>query len=958
MSTVSRITTWWKAVTRPARFQHDVADELAFHIETYADDLMRRGLSRDEALRRARVELGGVAAQSENCRAAWGTRAWDELRADIRYALRMLGRSPGFAAIAIVSLALGIGANTVIFTITRGILLDRLAVPHPEELRLFAWTQGDKGAVHDSWGYFDKTPSGRTLSTSFSYPVYEELRRRNRTIEDVFAFKNFGRLTATVDKNAEAVTSELVSGNYYHALQVIPALGRPILESDDAAPGREPVIVISDGYWSRRFGRSPSVIGKTIQLNSTSVTIIGVNPPGFTGAYSVQNSPDIFLPFSMQPIVAPKWKASLLEDKELWWVLVMGRLKSGVSTESARAAFDVVLNDAVRSTTTVGKDGEIPRLELEDGSRGQNDAGERWAKPVHVLMLLAGFVLLLACANLANLLLARAGARQREMSVRLALGAGRGRILRRMFTEALLLSLAGGAAGLVLGYLGRNFIPRLLAPAWKASPFRAHFDWKIFAFTAAVSVLTGLLFGLAPAWQSTRAQVSSGLKNNAQTSTQRTRNLTGKAIVVVQVSLSMLLLVGAGLFARTLRNLDNGHLGFRPENVLLFEIQPPRTHYPYPRDIALYHELEERLAIPGVDSVTLSYVPLLSGSVSTRGFARQDQSRKEKDSQIANVHQVGEHFFSTLGIPILAGRGFNATDTETSRKVTVVNQQMVKKFFPDTNPIGKTILSNEERMEVIGISGDAKYGSLRQDPPPTFYLPYRQLSETKWIDGMTFEVRTRIKPEAMIPALRSAVQSVDKDLPLLDIRTQEEQIADNAKQERLFASLTGGFGVLALILSCIGIYGIMAYAVSRRINEIGIRMALGAQSGKVLGMVLGEASWLTLMGVGAGLMVAIGMGRFVASMLYGLKPYDPLTPRWGRASAHRRRARRQLVSSAPRRPHRSHPGTSSRMTSPSIAGAIPRSPWCKVKGGNATAGRLRATKLGWAQASWQLVGKS
>jgi predicted permease len=878
MSLRSRIATWWKAVRRPEQFSDEIEDELRFHIEAYATDLMRSGLPREEAFRRARAELGGLAAQKEDCREAWGTRTWDELCSDLRYATRMLSKSPGFTAIAIGSLALGIGANTIIFTVTKAILLDRLAVPHPEELRLFALTQGDKGVVHSSWGYFDQTPDGKMLSTSFSYPVYQQLRKHNTALKDIFAFKNYGRLTATIDDKAEVVDSEMVSGNYYRALGVHPILGRPIVDTDDAAPGSGPVLLISYGYWTRRFSRSLDVIGKKIEVNSAPMTIIGVNPPDFTGVFGAQSSPDVFLPFSMQPIAAPKFGSSLLTDTNLWWVMMMGRIKSGVSTEAAQSKLDADLNGAVRATLTVGKDEEIPRLILENGSRGQNEAGGQFAKPIYVLMSLAGFVLLLACANLANLLLARASSRQREMSVRLALGAGRARILRQMLTESLLLSGAGGALGLFLGYVGRNAIPHLLSSSWEPASVNGKFDWVIFGFTAAVSIFTGLLFGLAPAWQATRTQVSSGLKDSVQTATQRRRNLTGKTLVVIQVALSMLLLVGAGLFVRTLMNLNGAHLGFSPNNILLFGLQPSPTRYPDAKSIALYRQVEDKIAsMPGIDSVTLSQEPLIANSMSNMRFIPDGQSQKEDKKQSAYFNIVGQQFFSTFKIPIITGRGFDDTDTETSRKVAVVNQELVKRFFPNTNPIGKTFTGGHDdpkRLKIIGISKDAKYESLRRDPPPTFYTFYRQ---QEGAEAMVFAVHTRAKPEALVAGLRNAVASVDKNLPLLDIRTQNEQIENTTRQERIFASLTSGFGILALILACIGIYGIMAYTVARRTNEIGIRMALGAQSGKVLRMILSEASWMAVVGVIAGLGAAVAMARLVASMLFGLKPYDPLT---------------------------------------------------------------------------------
>src|SRR5271170_7783773 len=877
MGLASRIRTWWKAVTRHEQLNGEIEDELRFHIEAYANDLMRSGLPREEAFRRARIELGGVAVQKENIREAWGTRAWDELRSDLRYVSRMLAKSPGFTAIAIGSLALGIGANTTIFTITKQILLDKLAVHNPDELRLFAWTSAKKSIAHHTWGYWDQTPDGKTICTSFSYPVYQQLRQQNHVLQDIFAFKEFPRLTATIDGKAEAVTAQLVSGNFYQALGVKPILGRGIQDADDGAPGSGPVAVISDALWYRRFGRSPDIIGKAIQLNLTPITIIGVNPPGFTGASSVQSSPDVFLPFSMAPIASPKWADKLIvSDANFWWVLVMGRVKPGIPDETAWAALDVTLNAAVRSTMTVEKDRSLPSLTLQDGSRGENSAGRMFSKPVYVLMALAGFVLLLACANLANLLLARASSRQREMSVRLALGAGRSRILRQMFTESLLLSLSGGIAGLVLGYLGRNTIPHLLSSSWETTTMNSHFDWKIFGFTAAISIVTGLLFGLAPAWQATRTQVSSGLKENAQSATQRNRNVTGKAIVIVQVALSALLLVGAGLFARTLANLNTSHLGFRPDNLLLFEIQPPRTRYAAPKDIALYRQLEERLtSVPGINSITLADMALISNSISNSDFVPDGLSQKAKDDSSAYTIAVGQNYFSTMGIPIRSGRGFSETDTETSRLVAVVNQQLVKDFFPNVNPIGRTFLSDKKHIEIIGVSGDTRYANLRDEPPATFYLPYRQQPEGE--QEITFAISSTRDKASILPALRNAIASVDKDLPLLDIRTQNEQIAETTKEERIFASLTSGFGVLALILASIGIYGIMAYAVARRTNEIGIRMALGAQSGRVLRMVLREASWLTAIGVIAGLAIAVAMGRLIASMLYGLKSYDPLT---------------------------------------------------------------------------------
>ena len=867
---------------RSAEVDRQVSEELAFHIESYAEDLMRGGMPRAEAMRRARAELGSVAAVRENSRQAWGTRWLDELRGDLRYAIRMLGKSPGFTAIAVGSLALGIGANTVIFTAAQHMLLDRLNVPHPEQLRLLEWSESHPGAVESVWGWYDDGPAGLS-STSFSYPVYQQLRRENRSLADIFAFKNFGRMTATIDGEAAPVNVEMVSGNYYAGLEVKPQLGRGIEESDDGAVGTGPVVTISDAYWAKQFGRSRDVIGKTVLLNAEPMTVVGVNPRNFTGAYSAQESPEIFLPLSMEPIVAPgelsDGKQTLPGNRSIWWVLVMGRMKPGVSAPTADAALNVQLKAAVRATMTVKGDNQIPRLTLEDGSRGQNPNADNMKRPVAVLMGLAGFVLLLACANLANLLLARAGARQREMSVRLALGAGRGRILRQMMTESLLLSVMGGVAGLLLAYLVRNGIPRLLSHSWTPLAFAARFSWPIFAFVAAISILTGLIFGLAPAWQATRVHVSSGLKDSGQTVTRRRRGLAGKAIVVAQIALSMLLVVGSGLFVQTLLKLVKAPLGFQSHNVLLFSVQLPETKYPGPASLGLVRQIEDRLAaIPGTRSVTVMTVPLMSGNASTLTFVPEGQHYARESRPAVLENSVGDDFFRTFGIPLVAGRGFNQGDTPTSRKVIVVNESLVKKFFPDRNPIGTTVTAGWNRpypVEIVGVCADAKYYAVRKSVEPTVYMPY-----TQRLGGLTepnFAIATNLAGESILPSVREAVASVDRNLPVLDVRTQDEQIAASLQQPRIFAELTAVFGVLALVLACIGIYGIMAYAVSQRTNEIGIRMALGAEPGRVLRMVVGEASLITLTGVLAGVAGALAVSRVVASMLYGLKAWDPAT---------------------------------------------------------------------------------
>ncbi|MGA7353040.1 MAG: ABC transporter permease, partial [Acidobacteriaceae bacterium] len=572
---------------------------------------------------------------------------------------------------------------------------------------------------------------------------------------------------------------------------------------------------------------------------------------------------------------------SLLTSDRVWWMQIMARAKPGVDEARARAALDVALKSAVRATMTVKPNESVPDLLLTDGSRGQNEASRQMARPLFVLMSLVGLVVLLACANMANLLLARSAARQREMSVRMALGAGRARILRQVMTESLLLAVLGGLAGLVVGYFGRDAILAMLSSPTEPMTLPGGFDWGVFAFNVVLSLVTGLLFGVGPAWQATRTQVSSALKDNAQTTTRRRRGYAGRAIVGFQVALSTLLVVMAGFFLRTVINLGRIDPGFDPRNIVLFEVRPPQSQYSGTKGPALFRQLEERLStVPGVMSVSPTSVAPLSHSYESDDFKPVGEKGTGSKDESALNSAVGDRYFATFKVPIVAGRGFAPTDTETSPKVAVVNQALAKKFFPNENPIGKSFETSDPKndkliYQIVGVCADTRYGSLREDPPPVYYLDYRQSPAIDW--GITFAVKTRTTRAGITPSLRRAVQAVDPNLPLIDVRTQEEQIATLLMNERVFADLASGFGVLALALACIGIYGLMAYTVSRRTNEIGIRMALGARSDQVLRMVLGEAVWMTAIGLAVGLSGALALGRVVASQLYGLKAWDPAT---------------------------------------------------------------------------------
>jgi predicted permease len=859
-------------------------EELAFHLESRTRDLIRGGIAPEEAARRARIELGGVTTQKENMRASLGLRLWDDLRADLRYALRMLRKNPAFTAVAALSLAVAIGANTTIFSLTQQLLYQRLDVRHPEELRLLAWTTAEQGFAPHVWGDRKLLPGGRIGSTAFSYPAFLELRAQDNSPVDLFAFKAV-RMDATIGRQAQRVETEMVSGNFYSALGVYPQLGRPIQPSDNSGPGQGAVAVISDGLWERAFARSPHVLGETIKLNDVTLTIIGVNPKGFTGARSVLKSPDVFVPLTMQPLLEPttvrgavaahggKPYSDALGDASIWWVYIMGRLQPGVDAAVAQAALTGKLAAIVRGTMPMWPRDQMPRLELRDGSRGLFLQQKTYAKPMTVLMTLASFVLLLACANIANLMLARAAGRLREMSVRIAMGAGRTRIVRQMLVESLLLAAIGGAGGLLASYLGRNAIPKLMITAWERSDFHVRFDWRVFAFTAGVTILTGILFGLAPAFSAARVEPGRSLKETSQTVTRR-KGLGGKSLVVFQIALATLLVVGAGLYLRTLAGLNAVDVGFRTDHLLLAEINPPQGRYPRDKDIELYQKIEQAFAaMPGVESVAPATIASVSGDYARSEFLPEGTAHQQANHEEA-FNVVGDRFFATLGIPILSGRAFGPQDTRDSAKVGIINESLAREQFPEENPIGKFFTTNEWKVQIVGVCGDTRYSNLRQSPPPQFYLPYVQQPGVR---SMTYEVRTRVTPDTIVPTLRRVVSRIDPDLPLVNVRTQDQQINEDLAEERIFAMLTSGFGLLALALAAIGIYGVMAYSVSERTNEIGVRMALGALPGQVRGMILQESALLAVAGITVGIAAVLALMRLIQSMLFGIQFYDPLT---------------------------------------------------------------------------------
>jgi predicted permease len=799
---------------------------------------------------------------------------------DLRYALRLLRKSPAFTVAATLSLAIGIGANTAIFAVAKKVLFDTLPVKDPHELRMLTWVSGHQRPVPPVWGDVSATKEGGLTSTAFSYRVLQELRKKNEFFQDLVAFKDI-EMTASIDgRHHQLIAAEMLSGGALNALGVQLVLGRGLTPADDAGPGAQPAAVVSDGYWAEKFGRSPSVLGKTISLNGVSVTVVGVTSAQFTGL-TTGSLARIFVPLTMQPLLVPRAQiigpggGSLLENPQSWWVLILARLRSDVPEARAQAALDAVLRQTTMATLPDAKGLEQFHLRLQPGDRGLDYIRE-FAKPSYVLLALAALVLLLACVNLANLLLARAASRQREMSTRLALGAGRARIFRQLLTESLLLSIMGGVAGLLLGYLGRNVIPRLLTDSWRPARMTVDFDWGVLSFTAIVSLVTAIVFGGVPVWQAMRTDVNTALKDGSHATAGRQRVWLGKGLMVLQVTLSTILLVGAGLFVRTLINLSHTPLGFRADHMLLFKLNPPRTRYTDEQTAALYRQLEQKFAqIPGVRSITLSNIALIGDGHSGSTFHVSGRPVRKEEPRV-QTNGVGADFFRTMGIPLLRGRGFNLHDNASSPKVAVVNDALVRQFFPNKNPLGQTFESEDADgpVQIVGIVADTRYADLRSETPPTFYVPYQQGS---FFGRMIVEIRTAAQPVSVLSQVRTTVESLDRQLPLIDVRTQEQQIEASLSSERIFAQLTSGFGLLALALASIGIYGLMAYTVARRTGEIGIRMALGARVEQVLTGVLREALWMAVAGVTLGVGASFWLARFISAMLYGLKVADPIT---------------------------------------------------------------------------------
>ena len=814
---------------------------------------------------------------------------------DIRYGIRQMRRAPALATIVVLSLALGIGANTAIFSVVNAMALRDLPVKDPGRLMVLQYVEpkGETPAAleHSHSGRSSQDSEGRTVGMSVSWPMFTYLRERTRTLAPLAGFAPLGMFdkpVAVVNGESMFVDGDMVTAGYFRAAGVSATRGR-VIGPDDERPDAPRVAVISERFWERAYGRSARAIGSAMTLNSIPVTVVGVLPASFTGM-EAGRSPDLWVQMGPQPGLVP-WDGSsdsapqvVFASPGYWWLQVVGRVTPGVTIDQARAEIGRLFQESVvahiSSTPPVDK---LPIGLITPVSKGLRSlaSGRRYMTSVNVLTAAGGLVFLTACANVATLLLARATARRKEMSLRLAMGAPRSRLVRQLLTESAVYAAAGAGLGLLFATWGGPTLLVLMAQGRDPLPIDVGLDAHVLAFTAGVSLLTTLLCGLAPALRATRLDVVVDLKENSATARGEISagRLGGsKLLVAAQVALSLPLVLGAGLFIRTLINLQHQPLGFDPEQILTFTVDPSKAGMKGAPLLAAHARIQDRLrAIPGVRGVTMSRLGLITGWVNN-GSASVDGDTPATNPQTRRIHwnQVGPDFFETLGMSLLIGRGIDARDTATGPLVAVVNEAMATQFFPGQYPIGKRFWFGRDRsgapLEIVGVVRDAKYASLREPAPPTAYLPYTQ-SRTL-VSSMCFEVRAEGDPTALISGIRLAVSDIVPGVPVGNVKTQARLIDDSLGQEAMYVRLFVFFGLVALLLACVGLYGTMSYALGRRTREIGIRMALGAAQARVLGSALAEALVIAVVGVSAGGFLAWAGARYVRSLLFEVTPLD------------------------------------------------------------------------------------
>jgi putative ABC transport system permease protein len=794
----------------------------------------------------------------------------DSLWQDIRYAFRTLAKTPAFTLVVVLTLAFGIGANAAIFSLMDQVLLRLLPVKDPKSLVMLEGPGAFRGRVFNSG--------------TFSYPMFKDFRDRNDVFDGVVA--SFpASVTVTIDgQQAERADSALVSGNFFQVLGVQAPIGRVFTPDDERRPGGHPIVMLSHDYWRRRFAGNPAALNQTIRVNGHPMTIVGIAPRGFYGI-QVGAAPDIFVPVLMKAEMTPTWND--LDTRRSKWLTVAARLKPSMSVERAEAAMNVLyrqLNEQevaeIPDASPTFRERYITKhLFLRPGQKGRSDFRTQFSAPLLVLMGMVGLVLLIACANVANLLLARAAARQKEVAIRLALGAGRLRIVRQRLVESLLLACGGGALGLVIAAWTSQLLIASLPAEGSARTLSSNPDLRVLLFTLGTSLATAIVFGLAPAMQSARPSLAPVLKDEIGSVAGGPRHARmRKGLVVAQVALSVLLLAGAGLFARSLYNLKSLNPGFATDRLLTFSLDPALSGYVQARSVSLFQQLQREIAaLPSVQSVSMAEIGALTEDSWAMTVKVEGYRAKEGEDLNPNVNAVGPGYFSTMGIPLVAGREFTDRDVLGAPKVCIINETMAKYFFGAENPLGRHVGAGRAAtpdMEIVGIVKDAKSVTLREAIPRFVYMPYMQDPD---LSAITFYARARGDARALATVVRGVAQRVDPNLPVFAMKTMEAQLDESLFVDRMIAILSMAFGALATLLAAVGLYGVMSYTVARRTREIGIRIALGAERGSVLWLVLREVASMAVTGVAIGLPLAIALSRLVRAQLFGLDPSDPAT---------------------------------------------------------------------------------